>query len=300
MPNHDHPNGPTLCVTCAVYRPDSEPRQPNRPPVCDGDRLRIHRELGDITHMADRLANPEPVEFDDRWYETVLPACHGLPAVTVARRADPLAAVGGVSAIDGRSRQPSVSGSRDPALPISVEVIDLMAPAREPNPTAQGRRWPADELGRLSAATVLDQWVRDWRHTLWPDHSLPPATVTDLVTWIRNGPVDGTRLDVACDLHPAIDDFAAEVHALHYALRQALGETEPPPHFFKGVPCKRCDVTSQLAARVGEDYIDCGCCGLLYTAAELADWIKLVSGHERAIRTPQEIAELLRPSRRGN
>ncbi|HEY6115303.1 MAG TPA: hypothetical protein VI172_05040, partial [Candidatus Dormibacteraeota bacterium] len=220
----EHRHG--TCVVCPVTRPDADPRQPNTPPVCDGDRALLDRWLVEIANLDADLRNDEPVIADERTHErygtAYLPNGNRHVWSKGSYASDPVGALGGVAPINSKSSQPNVGGSRERPMPISTALHDLKAPARVPNPTAQGRECAGDQIGRLSAATTLDQWVRDWRDTLWPDHHLPSATVDQLVLWLRT-PIgnDRTRLDVACDHHPAIDEFAAEMKDLVGALRSA-------------------------------------------------------------------------------
>jgi hypothetical protein len=136
-----------------------------------------------------------------------------------------------VSVADG----PKVSGSREAPIPIRVDVVDLTLTARN-GVVIDGY---GDQTGAQSVATILDQWVRDWRDTLWPDHSLPNPTVVELVGWLRN------RLEVACDSHPAIDEFAAEVRALRRTLLAALGRSQRSGDYIGRCPTMlrdgRCD-----------------------------------------------------------
>lgn len=265
------------CILCPVYRPDADPREPDRPPVCEGDRRRLAHELAEVVELHHGLANPDPE--------------HAAPSSVERDRqgrrrevwADLLAAP-----IPGQSSQPSVSGTRDRVVPANLTAVDLTLPARQPNPTAQARLNPEDTVGHLSAATVLDQWVRDWRDLLWPDHHLPVPTVPELAAWLSN------RVDAACDRHPAVDEFAAELHHLHGALRVALGETKPAPTVMLAVTCKRCDAVSQLKQYPGDEYISCDACGMLYTKDEYREWTGLLGGYERSQRSPEELAALMR------
>jgi hypothetical protein len=282
------------CHLCLTYRPDRKPQQPDRTPVCEGCRFRLDREIADIHTLHDRLVNPDPVEYDTRRYK----ARDRQGRLTgQLRRADPLAAVGGVAPIPGRTNQPHVAGSRSPAIPINVDQVDLTGLARVPNPTAAARKHPADQIGHHSAATLLYEIVRDWRDTLWPDQHLPVPTVPELVGWLRVGGTHdavGVRVDEACDRHPAITQTAAEIRDLRQALRGQCGETEPRPRRWLGVTCQHCGALSQLVQEAGDEYAECGACRRLYTEAEMAEWLAESAARERTARTPQQVAELLR------
>lgn len=280
------------CVTCAVYRPDAEPRQPNHPPVCDGDRTLLDRHLVDVANLHAELVNGEPPEADRRRYERfgVQYNDDGTREIVSLGEAwaDPLTAFGGVAPIPSRSKQPSVAGSRERPVPIRVDVVDLTADAREPNPTSQSRRFPDDQVGHLAVATVLDQRVRDWRHTLFPDQHLPAARVDELTIWLRH------RADLACDHHPAITEFAAELKQIRGALAAAAGQAEPRPEPCEGVACSRCDLLA-LFRRPGDTYrAECGGCGQLYSEQEYTELTAGQAKTERASRTPEQIHVLLR------
>lgn len=295
------------CILCLTYRPDVEPRLPDRSPVCEGDRYRLGRQLEDIGRLHSRLVNPDPVEYDDRQYDAQYELWDKNSKAWVVRneqrRTDPLGAIGGVAPIPSRNSQPSVSGSRERPIPINVDSVDLAAHAR---PGSVGIRtrgdWShrpggdPDQVGRLSVATVLDFWVRDWRDTLWLDQHLPPATVPELIAWLRVGASEdavGVRIDDACDRHPAIDEMAIEVHNLRRALRGVLGETDPQPELIDGVACRSCDLRALV--RQPDDFYraECGGCGLLYTDAEFAEWVTQLGGLERDARSPEEVRHLL-------
>lgn len=286
--------GRTTCTLCPGFRRNLTARIPDQPPVCDGCRQRLDRLFADLYNLHERLANPDPTEADRRRYEH---RDHNGRRSGEHRWADPLAPLGGVAAIPGRTNQPHVSGSRQPATPVNLDTVDLTGPARVPNPTPEARRWPGDQIGHLSVASRLNEIVRDWRDTLWPDHHLPVATVAELVAWIRAGSTTdqpGPRIDGACDQHPGIADTAAELWDLRGWLRTALGDTDPPPRRWIGVACGKCLEVSRLAQEGGDEYIECGGCGQLYTDRELTEHLNGLARHERDQRTPQEVAELLR------
>lgn len=271
------------CVLCMVYRPDKQPRSTERPPVCEHDRSRLVRELAAVGAMHDRLVNPPPIDADRR-RANVLDK-QGRPTGELRWR-DPVAAVLPVDSIRNGVGAPPVSGSREALVPVNLTALDLTGAARRPNPTADARAHPEDQIGRLSVATALDSWVRDWRDLLYRDHRLPVPVVPTLSAWLSN------RIDDACDRHPIIADFAAELRDLASALRGALGETEPRPVLLDGIPCRKCDLVS-LLRRPGDEYIDCDGCGLLYTEGEYREWVGRLYGYEKSIRTPDEVQELL-------
>jgi hypothetical protein len=274
------------CVTCPVLRPDAEPRQPHRPPVCDGDRRLIDRHLTDLGYLVADLTNPEPPIVDRDRYERL-----GVQYLTGGRREvvslgeawrDPLAAVGGVAPINSRRTGPSVSGSRERPLPVSADRLDLIAPARGTNLTDAAREHPQDHGGHLAVATLLDGWARSWRDHLCPGHHLPPATVDELVGWLR------LWLGDACDRYPELPLFAEEIRDARRALRGLAGEIDPPPEPCDGVSCARCGMRA-LFRRPGDIYrAECSQCGTLYTEDE---YVTLVGEQAAAVRRRRELAE---------
>ncbi|QSB15243.1 hypothetical protein JQS43_02440 [Natronosporangium hydrolyticum] len=222
-----------LCVLCTVYRPRAQPRLPERPPVCDGDRSLLDRHLAELPDLHRRLA------------------------------------VGGAGQVRARSQQPRVSGSRPWSAPASLDLIDLSLPAR---PAARrlldrGALVDPDQVGHLSVATILDTWVRDWRARPFAGFRPPTATVDALVGWLRRW------LDGACDEHPRIGRFATEIRELRGALRRLLRDTDRSGRAIEhlGASCPRCDLRGVLMWDMDDVYIQCGGCGALYTDAELTN-----------------------------
>ncbi len=329
------------CLTCPVIRPESAARDPHRPPVCDGDRGLLDRWLGDINRLVAEIETPEPAIVDRRQHERFGVAYfEGGIRHTFSRGirpSDPLAALGGVAPIDSRNSQPSVTGSRDRALPVNTNRIDLTAPARQPNLTRDKSGAPnqqhlvpqvrvsrntrpvtatfnsrriiqnvhdrdyvrddhgnlvmvpiTDDDGHLSAATILDGWVRDIRSRQFPDHRLPGTTVTDLTRWLR------ARLEQVCDHYPQITDLAADLRALCGALRAAAGESEPRPEPCTGVACPRCDLRTLMTCPDDDYRAQCGNCGKLLTVDEYAEAVTDQGAQQAGTRPPEEVHTLLR------
>lgn len=293
------------CVLCSVYRPDAEPRRPHRWPVDEGCRHRFARHLADVYDLTAALFDlgaPEP---------SAVPANDPVGALGGA---GPIRARSGQPVVSGsRNRSlpidedlvdllaPARAGTvRDTLVPKTITervlvrsrkvVVDadgahireveyavltarpVLGPDGSPLMVAAG-----DQIGYLSAATVLDEIVRDWRDTLWPDHSLPQVTVYQLTRWMRD------RADEACDRHPGIVANAQEIRELRAALRRTLGESEPLPKPILGSLCMTpgCDQVSQLMRHDGSEYVECDACGRLYTEDEYRDWTASLA---RAVR----------------
>lgn len=221
----------TACVVC-------QRREPNRPLVCDGDRLRLAQYLREIPDLYALLP-------------TVL-AAHG----------------------SGREK---VSGSREAPVPVSLAVVDLLAPARHPEPTEAGRAHPEDIDGGLSVASTLDEWVRDWRSHRAKGEGAPPATVYQLAHWL------GVRLAEACDDHPAIDEFALEIRGVVASLRGALNlrrHIERLP-----APCPSCDTLALYRevdpVRGASEWVECGSCHRLWREEEYRRLVVVLDGELR-------------------
>ena len=101
-------------------------------------------------------------------------------------------------------------------------------------------------------------------------HENPPgATVVELAGWL------GNRLDWACSLHPAVDEFALEIRELHRTIQRTVGVNDVRPEHLD-VPCRRCDLLD-LHRLPGQDRVECGSCGDLLTEAEYARWCGLLA-----------------------
>jgi hypothetical protein len=142
-----------------------------------------------------------------------------------------------------------VAGSREPPLPLRIDVLDLLH----------------------DVPALLDSWARDWQTYTWA--LLPVPTVTSLTSWLS------VRLEWACNSHPAIDDFAGELHAVIGTVRSAAGLTKPRPEQLD-IPCRRktCDQLT-LWRYPGDDRVYCHNpdCQAVYTAADFQHWCQLLT-----------------------
>jgi hypothetical protein len=138
-----------------------------------------------------------------------------------------------------------------------------------------------DQIGDLPPRVLLEQWVIEWRAQRgWRTGDDPTAhTIDGYAAWLL------TRLDWALHEHPALPDFAAEMRTLASRLRTAAGHTEPRPdrERFAGVTCRndQCDVRGALYQVPGEDWIECGACGLILTEPEYHAWVARLAAFER-------------------
>jgi hypothetical protein len=172
----------------------------------------------------------------------------------------------------GQNEAQRVTGSREAPIPLNVDVVDLSAQARNAQATDAAKAHPEDQIGQVAVASILDQWARDWRDEMAFAQSLPVPTVPELARWL------GNRVEWACDRHPAVDEFAAEMGRLRAVLRGVLGLLDPPAEFCDGVVCRKCD---RYALYREGDYVECDHCGLLYSEQEYHDWVGLLAGAAR-------------------
>jgi len=167
----------------------------------------------------------------------------------------------------GSRKAERVSGSRTPPLPLLVDPLDLRMPPHldtvyDPH---------GDQTGEISVATKLEAWCRDWQTHWWA--SLPAPTVGQLAQWLS------IRLELACDEHPAVDEFAADLRELIRTLRRVNGQLGPAFDQLD-VPCRRCDwLTLVPVARA--DRVECLHCGDLASGEEYQRWTGLLTAGVR-------------------
>jgi hypothetical protein len=300
------------CTTCRVWHPQQPPQRPERGTVCERCRMRLSACIDAVGRYHHQLLNPDPVEYDDRWYQGRYrvwdTASHRWGEHVEERRTDPLGAIGGVGPIPGRKPHGSQThtGTRSigsPA-PTPLDAVDLTGPARHLNltrdrATGHHHQRPDDETGHLSVATVLFGVAADWRNTLWPELHLPEPTVGKLVEWLRAGAdfdTPGVRIDQACDDLPAIGDTMADLRLLRAALRRATGDVTPQATTCDGVECNRCGLRTLQWRTDGIEGVECvnPPCLKTFTVDEYRAWVAHLGGYEKSIRDPEEIHELLR------
>jgi hypothetical protein len=258
------------CAVCQRRTPTPEDE-----PVCAPCRSRVAGQLRDIPALVDELRGEALPDVTTVGRRTVEHADHlvdvdgALAAVVEVRREVLHEVVAG--AVAGKSNAPRVQGSREAPVPIRVDVVDLLGPARTVTSATAELAYAEqddDQVGYLSAATVLDGWCRDWAETR--QESTPSPQVDLQCRYLAD------RLDWALAEHPAVDEFAGELGDLWHTLRRAAGLTMPRPEPCPGVPCKHCDLC--LLVRVpGSEYVECGGCGNLLTEAEYKEWLGLLT-----------------------
>lgn len=252
----------TGCVLCRR-------RRPRRGFVCDPDVNRMIRDLGEIVRLHARLGG-QPDEPEAPWMVLQLRLRHDGSMRWVREPGhDPVVAELPTHANGAATSGQHVSGSREAPLPIRVDTIDLTLHANVSalRPDRRGTVYSGDQIGRLSAATVLDTWTRDWADSRQLDEHLPPATVQALASWLAN------RIPWAAEYHPAVDEYAKEIRDLLGALRAADGETSdrtylgPCPVMLDDGPC-----SARLYASPWVDIVECPRCA---TRWEKRQWFVL-------------------------
>jgi hypothetical protein len=258
---------PELKPVCGPCRSRAALQLREIPLLCEllaaGPRAQVaYGGLTDVRERVVELGDPEAIEG------LVLDAA---AAATTARAGTHAARVLLVDAgpVKGLSSAPRVAGSREAPVPVRLDEVDLLGPARVPSLTHTYRGQLDDQVGTLSAATILDGWCRDWSETR-REHT-PEPVVARQCSWLAD------RLDWAFAEHPAVDEFTAELGDLWAVLRRACGLTMPRPEPVQGVPCRSVECDLKTLVRVpGSVYVECSSCGGLMTEDELQAWCKLL------------------------
>src|SRR6266487_4675277 len=195
------------CVLCAK-------REPDLPPVCGPCRWLVDLRLREIPDLAAELYSLGSTQRDARpkWVDELDE--DGDPTgvrILTNQPVDPPAHWFTSGPIPGASRAPRVAGSRERGVPVRLDLLGRPDTRCVSDPNH-------DQTGPIPAAAVLDSWCRDWITYDWCGGSyLPEPTIENLADWLR------VRLEDALDQHPAIEEFAGEIHDLHLALLRANG-----------------------------------------------------------------------------
>lgn len=213
--------------------------------VCEICRGKIRADLADIPHLYERLG------------EAMMPGATKGPKIT------------------GSKEKPILGGAalilRGPAANHNEVSSNLHLRHSEPIPRRD------DQVDTVPIIGVLDTWERDWREKL--GHNVPTFRGTIEQT-IKESIRYFTRyLDLACDEHPAIDEFVDELRHLRNRCRAVLGEFDKPEHK-SDVPCPRCDQRA-LYRPNGSDSVHCGACGHTGTEEDYQRWTGLLAGYAR-------------------
>ncbi len=228
-----------ICVLCAYYHPRADTHAPDRGQSCIEGRRRLEHELLTVRAGYLRLLEQHTTEVGAKDTPS-----QQMPAATVP----------------SPSKQPMVTGTKERRI-LLTDASDLTAPAQigsvaDPH---------LDQVGCISIATVLNEWIGAWHLRYFANQRHPGRGALSLIDWLI-----GVRLDLVCDADPAIADFADELHDLRGKMRHALGESQKRPQPMWGVACPRCKLTSQLMLDPEDPrrYRECGNCGQLLTEEE--------------------------------
>jgi hypothetical protein len=249
------------CVICQRRTPTPEDGD-----ACAVCRSRVAGQLRDIPALVDELRDPPGADpYALRAVDLYYPPGHDRAGEAVPLAVERLPA----AAVAGKSNAPRVQGSREAPVPIRVDVVDLLGPADE----RTVHDVHGDQVGHLSAATILDGWCRLFAEER--RESTPTPHVATQAAWLLD------RLDELFK-HPAVDEFAGELGDLWHVLRRAAGLTMPRPELVVGVPCKSVDCDLKTLWRLpGSDYVECASCGRLYTMDDYQAWVALVAAAAR-------------------
>lgn len=135
---------------------------------------------------------------------------------------------------------------REAPLPLRSSALDLAGRAS----TVEVQDYRGDQEGAVAVAAILDSWAQDWS-VLRDDEELPDPTVDALVAWLSR------RLPWALDVHPAIDEFAAELTVLLYTCRSVLAVSRRP--IYSPDACPSC-TTAALRRQSGDTVWRCAEC----------------------------------------
>lgn len=273
---------PGTCVLC----PDPEhARVAHYPPVCDACRSWLSGTIGDTRILAEQLAEPEAQVRDVR----VAPvrgkggyAVRDDHGGLVLRWRDPVANAQPAGPVSTRRRESRVSGTHGAPVPANLTTVDLIRPAwyGSRGPYTRGLLGKdEDQVGDLALATVLEDWVREWRRARSRGEGMPDLTVEAMTRWLAS------RVQWACDDYPEVRAFADDIQLYRSIMRRMLGMSERPEYKF-GVACPKC-TQRNLFRKIGSDWVECGSCPAIMSPAEYQTHIgeTAVSGN-----TPAEAA----------
>lgn len=138
-------------------------------------------------------------------------------------------------------------------------------------------RWQ-DQTGDINVAARLDSWVRDWLEQRIGTDPPKVPTVMRLAMWLQ------IWLPVACDEHPAVDEYAGEIRRLAATMRRAINRDLSPVRY--EAPCPYCAVKT-LRREPGGDWIECGDCGRLWGEDEYGLLARAAIGDDELLSTEE-------------
>lgn len=226
----------TLCIVCPSRGPDDPGHDPDYERgylCCFRAWSRMAGALRAIPDLVDELQSLGRVERDGRDSKVLYPPTHARAGQLVAHF-DPVANGFTAGPVPQPTKWSRVTGTRPAREPTSLDRVDLTYRVNH-----EARRLLArgalglddDQVGHLSAATILDGWVRDW--ATYRDDGPPTPSVRRLAGWLLD------RLDWACRTHPALDEFAEDLRELRGTLDAMCGHFDAPPETLSA-PCWGC------------------------------------------------------------
>lgn len=258
----------TLCVVCPPRSAEDEGHDPDRErglQCCARAFLRLASALNVIPDRVDELGGGGFVERDVR------PGTRAVlvddRVVRVPAMADPVANLWPAGPVPGQRGGAKVSSAPGSSPPVSLDAVDLTSGVNHAARALLARGvlgLDDDQIGHLSAATILHGWVRDWAEIRREGEPMPD--VREMARWL------GDRLEWAAGMHPALDEFAGEVLELRGVLTALTGRSEPPPQAMDQ-PCDRCHELA-LILEPDSGYIVCGVCGRVMTGDEYAEYLR--------------------------
>lgn len=151
----------------------------------------------------------------------------------------------------GRGMREMIRAQRlEAPIPLVVDPLDLAARTATYGFRDAVQDYQGDQVGAIGVASILDSWARDWS-VLRDDEELPDPTVGALVSWLS------VRLAWACNVHPAIDEFAGELTVTLYVCRSVLAVSRRP--IYSPLACPGCG-TAALRRQAGDTVWRCAEC----------------------------------------
>lgn len=259
----------TGCVVCPPRGSDDPGHEPDYERnllCCNRAYLRLASALNVIPDRVDELGGHGYVERDARpGSRAVLVDGH---AVRVPAMADPVANLWPAGPVPGQRGGAKVHAAPASMPPLSLDAVDLTSGVNHAARALLARGvlgLDDDQVGHLSAATILHGWVRDWAEIRREGEPMP--NVREMCRWLSD------RLDWACAKHPALDEFAGEVLELRGVLTSLTGRGEPPPETLSA-PCPSCGLLSLYRDDDLERVACGGGCLRLWTDEEYAGYAR--------------------------
>lgn len=201
---------------------------------------------------------------------------------------DPVSVVLPAGPVAGASSGPRSRNGGERSLPIAVDPTDLLLPVNHGARALQARGalgLDDDQVGYVSAATVLDWWAQEWAARR--GENIPRVwTVPALTGWLL------LRLPWALEVHPRLAEFAEQLDDLRSALWAACGKGAARPKLMHA-PCPGCGLLT-LTQAFPEDYIDCDHCGRCISPLEYEEMV-MEMRHEVTAQDVLRVLNSLRP-----